>query len=284
LKVTDAWITGASGLIGNYLVKTAADTAPAFKAIGLTKPELDLTDFRRVVQRFHHDRPGLIVHCAALSRSPECQANPILAQKLNVEVTRFLAELASEIPFLFFSTDLVFDGRRGNYDETDAVNPLSVYAQTKVLAEQVVLANPRHTVVRTSLNGGRSAAGNRGFNEQLRQAWEAAKPLTLFTDEFRCPIPAEVTARAVWEILARNQPGLYHLAGTERLSRWQIGQLVARRWPQLHPKVSPGSAKDYPGAPRSPDTSLDCSKIQSLLSFRLPGLTDWLASHPDEEF
>jgi dTDP-4-dehydrorhamnose reductase len=279
-----AWITGAGGLIGNYLVQTARVYAPALEVAGLTRGELDLMDSAAVAQRFRRDHPGLVIHCAALSRSPECQAKPELAHKLNVEVTALLAGLAADIPFVFFSSDLVFDGREGNYDETAKVNPLSVYAQTKVEAEKIVLANPKHTVVRTSLNGGLSPKGDRGFNEQLRKSWEAGKTLTLFTDEFRCPICAAVTARAVWELAERNQPGLYHLAGSERLSRWQIGELLAARWPQLHPKIVPGSAADYPGAPRSLDTSLNCENIQRLLSFPLPGLTDWLDAHTDEIF
>ena len=93
-----------------------------------------------------------------------------------------------------------------------------------------------------------------------------------------------MTARAVWELAARNEPGLYHLAGGERLSRWQIGQLLAARWPQLSPKIQSGSLKDYQGAPRAPDTSLNCAKAQKLLSFPLPSLTQWLADHPDESF
>jgi dTDP-4-dehydrorhamnose reductase len=279
-----AWITGAGGLIGHYLVQTASEYAPALTVVGLARPQLDLTNFTAVRQRFVREHPRLIIHCAALSRSPECQANPQLARKLNVEVTEVLADIAAEIPFLFFSTDLVFDGRRGNYDETAPVNPLSVYAQTKVAAEQIVLANPSHTVVRTSLNGGVSPSGDRGFNEQMRKAFEAGRTLTLFTDEFRCPIPAVVTAGAVWQLLDQNQPGLYHLAGSDRLSRWQIGQLLAARWQQVEARIVPGSAADYPGAPRAPDTSLNCAKIQQLLSIRLSGLSEWLRANPNEPF
>jgi dTDP-4-dehydrorhamnose reductase len=278
------WITGAGGLIGHYLVQTSRQFASNLQVVGLTRAELDLTQFDAVRRRFHADKPAAIVHCAALSRSPDCQANPELAHKLNVEVTALLAELANDIPFVFFSTDLVFDGRQGNYDETAPVNPLSVYAQTKVAAEKVVLAHPRHTVIRTSLNGGRSPTGDRGFNEQLRAAWVAKKTLTLFTDEFRCPIAAEVTARAVWELLQTKKPGLYHLAGAERMSRWQIGQLLSVRWPQLEPRIIQGSAANYSGAPRAPDTSLNCAKIQKLLSFQLPGLTEWLANNPNASF
>jgi dTDP-4-dehydrorhamnose reductase len=252
--------------------------------LGLTRVQLDLTDLPAVSRRFAEDRPQLVIHCAALSKSPECQADPAGAWKINMEATRALADLSAAIPLIFFSTDLIFDGQKGRYVETDSPHPLSVYADTKLAAEEIVLRNPNHSVVRTSLNGGTSPRGDRGFNEEMRRAWQAGKTLKLFIDEFRCPIPAAVTARAVWELAARGAPGLYHLAGAERLSRWQIGQLLAARWPELNPKIRKGSLREYEGPPRSPDTSLDCGKIQKLLSFPLPGLTDWLAANPSETF
>jgi dTDP-4-dehydrorhamnose reductase len=146
------------------------------------------------------------------------------------------------------------------------------------------LANPRHTVIRTSLNGGTSPTGDRGFNEQIRRAWQAGQTLNLFSDEYRSPIPAAVTARATWELLEKKQVGVFHLAGAERLSRAQIGEALAARWPQLHPKFKVGSLKDYQGAPRSPDTSLNCAKAQAQLSFPLPGLISWLNENPAEIF
>lgn len=279
-----AWITGAGGLIGNYVAKAAATLVPSWQIRPLTRGTLDLTDFAAVRRLFQSDTPQLIVHCAALSNTPACQQNPALARQLNVEVTAHLAELAASIPFLFFSTDLVFDGRQGHYDESARVNPLNVYADTKAAAEQIVLRNPRHIVLRTSLNGGVSPTGNRGFNEELRSAWRAGRPLKLFTDEFRCPIAAEVTARAVWALAVQDAPGLYHLAGAERLSRWEIGRLVAARWPQLQPVVEPASLRDYTGPARAPDTSLDCTKIQRLLPWPLPRFSEWLATHPHETF
>src|SRR5262245_4959865 len=111
------WITGAGGLIGHYLVQTAPQYAPGIPIRGLTRSQLELTDFASVRQEHSRERPRAIIHCAALSRSPDAQANPSLARQLNVEVTSFLADLAADTPFLFFSSDLVFDGRAGNYDE-----------------------------------------------------------------------------------------------------------------------------------------------------------------------
>ena len=278
-----AWITGANGLIGNYLAKSAPQFASQWLVRRLTHQKLDLLDSDAVRREFQRDKPQLIIHCAALTRTQECQAKPALAHRLNVEMAAKLAELAAGIPFIFFSTDLAFDGQKGNYVETDPVNPVGIYAQTKVAAEQIVLANPGHTVIRTSLNAGQSLSGDHAFNEQIRLAFEAGKTLTLFTDEFRQPIPAAVTARAAWELAEQGATGLFHVAGGERLSRWQIGQLLAARWSQLHPRIEPESLKAYQGAPRAPDTSLNCAKAQKLLSFPLPKFSEWLAAHPGEE-
>lgn len=280
-----AWITGAGGLIGHELARCAAASAPGWQVVALSRAELDLTDRARVRERFLRERPRLILHCAALSRSPVCQADPALARRLNVEVTAQLAELAAEARLVFFSSDLVFDGRLGRpYVEFDAVNPLSVYGETKVAAERVVLANPRHLVVRTSLNGGRSPTRDRGFNEELRRAWQAGQVTRLFVDEFRCPIPAVCTARAVWELALSQRAGLLHVAGTGRLSRYEIGRLVAERCPELQPRIEAASVKDYRGAPRPADTSLDCRQAQASLSFPLPSLDRWLAEQPNAPF
>jgi dTDP-4-dehydrorhamnose reductase len=279
-----AWITGANGLIGNYLVQTAPRFAPRWRVRALTRDQLDLLDFAAVRREFARDKPQLVIHCAAISTLAEAQANSALARRVNVDVTKLLAELAADVRFVFFSSDLVFDGRKGNYVETDAVNPLHLYGETKAAAEQIVLRNPHHTVVRTSLNGGTSRTGNRGFNEGLRLAWQAGQGMNLFTDEFRCPIFAGETARAIWELVNQRRTGLFHVAGAEKLSRWQIGQLIAARWPQLKPKITPGSAKNFPGPPRALDTSLNIAKAQKVLSVPLHGLTVWLEANPNEPF
>ncbi len=304
-----AWITGANGLIGNYLVQTAPRLAPRWRARALTRADFDLLDFAAVERGFANDRPQLIIHCAAVSTIAEAEKDPALARRVNVGATEFLAGLAAQIPFVYFSTDLVFDGRKGNYLETDAANPLHVYGETKRAAEQIVLKNPRHLVVRTSLNGGTSRSGARGFNEQLRRSLQRASGsvpeeqisngsaggtlgstppqaagMTLFTDEFRCPIPAAETARAVWELAEKNCAGLFHIAGAEKLSRLQIGELLVKRWPEVMAQIKSGLAKDFPGPPRALDTSLDISKVQKVLSRPLPGLSEWLAANPNEAF
>lgn len=271
-------VTGAGGLIGSYLVGSAVRWMPDWEVVGLTRYDLDLTDRSAVKEMWQRLQPGAIVHCGAISKALACDHDPELARRVNVEATGHLSDLASAAGarLVFLSTDHVFDGHQGFYRETDPVSPLTVYGETKVAAERVVLAHKQHLVLRTSLNAGLSPTGDRSFVEELILAWRARRSLTLFTDEFRCPIPATVTARAIWELIRTAPGGLYHLAGRERLSRWELGQFIASLYPELEASLMPGTLRDYVGPRRSPDLSLNCDKVQRCLSFELPRFQAWL--------
>jgi len=273
-------VTGAAGLIGQYLVKTASRWASGWDVQGLSRAELELTDTLKVEAQIHALKPNLLIHCAALSRTKACEQDPTQAHRVNVEVTAHLVHLSQDIPFIFLSSGEVFDGKTGWYDEKDEPNPINVYGKTKLKAEQAVLQNPKHTVVRIVLTAGTSETGDRSFVEDMCQAARAGKDVTLYADEFRCPLPAAVIARAVWALVDCKQPGLYHLGGSERLSRWEIGETLLPWYPELKGRLVKGSARNHVGSLRPVDLSLGCDKIQRLLSFRIPGFREWLAGRP----
>jgi dTDP-4-dehydrorhamnose reductase len=272
-----AIITGAAGLIGQYLLNAAPRWAPDWDVRGVTRADLDLTDYVTVERTWQSIKPCAVIHCAALSRTKDCEENPEAARRINVEATAHLAQQSQDIPFIFLSSGEVFDGKTGWYVETDEPNPINVYGKTKLEAERVVLQNPRHTVVRIVLTAGTSQNGDRSFVEYMCRTAKAGKDVPLYADEFRCPVPACVIARAIWELVDRKQPGLYHLGGSERLSRWEIGETLLPWCPELKGYLKKGSARSHVGSPRPADLSLRCDKIQNLLSFRIPGFREWLA-------
>jgi dTDP-4-dehydrorhamnose reductase len=107
---------------------------------------------------------------------------------------------------------------------------------------------------------------------------KAGKDVTLYADEFRCPLPAGVIARVIWESIDHGQPGLFHLGGQDRLSRWEIGQALLPWYPELNGRLVESSARTHVGSSRPTDLSLRCDKIQKLLTFPLPGFRSWLAA------
>jgi len=269
------WVTGAGGLVGAALVESGWRPA-GWRVTGLTRADLELTDTDVVSRWFEADPPDVVIHCAAMSRGPACEADPETARRWNVDVVRHLAGLMAGRRLLLMSTDLVFDGRKGGYREGDAVNPLSVYGRTKVEAEEWVRGLKGGLVVRTSLIHGTSRTRDRAFNEEMVRAWRAGRSLRLFVDEFRTPIGLEVLVRALWELAAGGEEGVLHVAGGERLSRWEIGQRLVEVHPEGVGRMEPVSLREYVGAPRSPDTSLDSGRAERVLGHRLPGYTEWL--------
>ena len=143
-------------------------------------------------------------------------------------------------------------------------------------------AHPRCLTLRCAINAGKSPTGDRGFNEQMRLAWSRGEMFRLFTDEFRCPIPAAVTARATWELVSQNATGIFNLGGAEKLSRHDLGKILTKHRPDWSAQIIAASRKEYSGAPRPGDVSLDCAKVQKLLSFPLPKFSAWAAANPDE--
>lgn len=269
------WITGAGGLIGSALAR-AARAIPDWEVVPLARENLELCDPKAIRELLRDSPPSAIIHCAAISRNPLCDANPELARRVNTEATRILALESAPARFLFFSTDLVFDGRKGEYLETDPVGPLSAYAETKVEAEKALAHHPNCLVLRTSLNAGGPGCPHKSFDHELIAAWREGRPTKLFTDEHRCPIPVSETARATLALLSLPTTGILHLAGPERLSRLEIGRVLAERHPDLRPQIIPSLRADHPGPTRPPDTSLNCDKAARLLGWRPPRFTDWV--------
>lgn len=278
-----AIITGAAGLIGQYVIKNASRWAPDWEVHGLSRADLDLTDQRAVEQLWQSLKPSAVIHCAALSRTKDCERDPQQARRINVEATVYLADCSKEIPFVFLSSGEVFDGQVGWYREMDHANPINVYGQTKLEAEHRVLQNPRHTVLRIVLTAGTSVNGDRSFVEDMSRTAKNGHQMTLYRDEYRCPLPAGVIARAAWELVKQGPSGLYHLGGRDRLSRWEIGQLLLAPYPELRGQLTEGSAACHTGALRPRDLSLNCDKLQALLSFPIPGFREWLRDRMQQE-
>ena len=118
--------------------------------------------------------------------------------------------------------------------------------------------------------------GDRAFNEQLRLAWQSGEKTRLFTDEFRCPIAAGSTSLFIWEMVRQDLCGRYHLAGRKsfRAGRSASCSPLVTSWTPgsspLHHRIS--------GAPRAPDTSLNCAKLERELGMKMPAFSESLES------
>jgi dTDP-4-dehydrorhamnose reductase len=127
------------------------------------------------------------------------------------------------------SSDSVFSGRSGTYDESSVPCPGTVYGAAKAAAETAVKGlDPRAVIARTSLIVG-EAGGGRGVVSAIHALAGGTKDGVLFTDDVRCPVHVGDLAAALLELAASESAGVVHLAGRDAVSRYELGLLVARR-------------------------------------------------------
>ncbi len=277
------FITGASGFVGRHLLKSAPrnihilaqyNRSPITKHLNhhIQALQQDLTTASlEAVRQFG---PDVIVHVAAQSSIDECELNPEKARAINVEATRRLAELAKTLGarFIFTSSDVVFDGKQGNYAEHHPVNPINTYARTKIEAEAVIQETLENfVIIRPGLIYGRSLNGRPNFTEFMYKSLSSGKPVFLFTDQFRTPILVDTLVKIIWQLAQREDTGIFHVGGANRLSRFEMGQILCSLFnlPRNLIRGIPSSAGKQV-APRPLDTSLNSQKIQKLLGVQLP--------------
>lgn len=279
------FLAGASGLVGSAFARAAARRGHRVVGIvgaftgeiaGLArKRAVDLADEAATTAAVLDEFPQAIVNCAAISVPEQCEANPALAQALNVGLPANLARLAHHVSarFVHLSSEQVFDGTRSTpYGAGDAVSPINLYGRQKLESERLVNAvAPEFAVtLRIPLLMGNSAAGQRSNHERLLADWAAGRTPKLFVDEFRQPCTAENLAEVIVELCERTDAhGLFHWAGTELISRHALGLRIREHF-KLSERQAPlvaTSRTDNPDAMRKRQAclALDFSPLAAKL-------------------
>lgn len=283
-------VTGASGFVGGNLAKLLSETHQVSAHYHSNKPEEGIADCCSIIRTdlnsqtetkelLQKTKPNCIVHCAAHARTAYCEEHPTEAEKLNITATKLLLNTAATLSptplFILCSSDLVYEGeqnKKGGYLETDKPRPISIYAKTKISAEQLLSTYPgSNSIFRLSLVYGPKINGSQGFLSWMRSRLETNQECDLFIDEFRTPVCTLDITAAINEIskLVENKreiPQILNLAGSQRVSRRDFGELLCTHanYPKhLLTTCSQKSLKE--GPPRPEDTALNCKELTKLL-------------------
>jgi len=296
---TSVLITGTSGALGWVLARRLSaacrvtGTYFSHECVpeGVAPMRMDLTDAASVAAALDTARPQVIVHAAAMTDPDACERDPAAATAVNVAGCARLVEHARRLgsKVVYISTDLVFDGVRGDYAEDDKARPLSVYGRSKLDAEGVVLRERRTgrpAVIRSSLIYGWGSPASGTFFSAVHAALRAGGRMRLFTDQLRNPILEADIAAAVILVIERDLEGLYHAGGPESVSRLEFGKAVCDVFGFDERLLEPIAMQDFEyEAARPLDSTLNISRLAHAAGFAPRGLMEGLAhlrsSEPD---
>jgi len=257
----------------------------------IDQEDLDLSDIQSLPKTLQDLKPNLIINASAYTAVDRAETEEELVMKVNALAPGAMAEWArkSHATFIHYSTDYVFDGKKGSpYVESDPTNPLNVYGKSKLVGEQATTqAGDAYLVFRTSWVY--STHGNSFVNKVLEWA-RKNETLKVVSDQISNPTWAYDLANATYQILLQNQAnlmdvirekhGIYHLVGNGHASRYEWAKQIIENDPnrtvQLVQSIEPVSSDEFPTPAERPlFTALNCEKFERSFGIHMP---DWKIS------
>ncbi len=236
-------ITGSNGLLGQKLVGLLAEmpnieliaTAKGANRLAFTEEyqflSMDITDKNEIFSVINEIKPNIIIHTAAMTNVDQCESERELCWAMNVNAIEYLVKACEPIDcmFIHLSTDFIFDGENGPYDENALAKPISFYGESKLAAEKIILASKiRWSIARTVLVYGIVGDMSRtNIILWVKKSLEEGKSINVVTDQFRTPTLAEDLALGCWQIADNEATGIFNISGKDFLTPYEMALKTA---------------------------------------------------------
>ncbi|MGE5398922.1 MAG: SDR family oxidoreductase [Ignavibacteriales bacterium] len=271
-------VTGGGGLLGQYLNLASADRFNLLtlyhehvgNCADFNSAHADITDEKALELIFQGFHPEVVIHTAAISTPDAVKSlESEYVHRVNVQATRSIAALCARYgaKLIYTSTDLVYDGSKGQMlKENAAVNPVSLYASTKLLGEEAVKeVMENYIILRTSLLYGFGLNHATNHFHRMYLSLKEGKSVRLFHDQYRTPLALTEAARIIAILADMPASGeTINFGGRERLSRYEMGQILCSECGFSTGLLERTSMYEVENLPKVADVSMDTLRLRSL--------------------
>ncbi|MGE4231837.1 MAG: NAD(P)-dependent oxidoreductase [Bacteriovoracia bacterium] len=212
-----------------------------------------------------------VVVTASYTNVDGCEVDPQKCQKINVIGTTTVLKWAKERDFrtVFYSSDYVFDGKKGMYTEDDEVNPLSVYGRSKLQIEQWCKVNDPTALILRTTGVYEYLLGSKNFVMQMLDLWKNGVQTRIPSDQYANPTWAFELARATLDLLEKQHSGIYHAAGADFMARTEFANLIAASFRIKDAKIQPILTSELKQKAKRPlKGGLNCAKAEAALGWK----------------
>jgi dTDP-4-dehydrorhamnose reductase len=258
-------ITRQARLAGHGVIATRHENVPP--TAGMDWRMVDIRHREDVTALALDARPDVIINAASQQSDWETTADGAAHVAL--------AAAAAGARLVHVSSDAVFSGAAGGYDERCRPDPVTPYGAAKAAAETAVKwITPDAVIARTSLIVGDGESKHERLVHALASGAAAG---VLYPDDVKCPVHVADLASALLELAASPHAGVFHVAGTDAVSRYEFGLLIAAR-DNLDKAALCAGPRAAAGLLGSSDVRLDCTRTQQRLTTKLRGAREFLAT------
>lgn len=291
MNISRVLITGSNGFLGRQLV-SLFQSDPTFNICATSRSEnrnpflpaaqfkqVDITDYTLFGEVIAAFKPDFIINTAADSSVDSCQAAPQESFALNADSVRHMAEICAEqnIFLIQLSTDFVFDGRNGPYEETAPTNPINAYGLSKVAAERFILdSGCKAAILRTILVYGTQTDPNRSnLILWVKNSLTQQKRIQVVDNQWRMPTFVEDLAKACLLVIQKQATGIFHISSDKMYSIYEIACEVANFWNLDQRLIAPINAESLAAAELRPQkTGFIIEKAATILGFQPHSLVE----------
>lgn len=288
-------ITGANGLLGQHLTKLLLNKNYEVVATGrgesrlpfepsgnYTYHTMDIANAFDTYAIMSREKPDVVVHAAAMTQVDDCEKQPELCERINVQGTAQILTDAESFSshFIYISTDFVFDGEKGNYSEEEDTNPISLYGFSKLQAESMVqVSDIPFAIVRTCLVYGNLLKGTRSnIVSWVKESLEQDKTIQVVSDQLRTPTYVGDLAKGIALIIEQKATGIYHISGKDWLTPYDIALKTAATFQLDASKIVKVDASTFKQPGRRPlKTGFIIEKARKELGFEPISFDEGLA-------
>ncbi len=260
-------IIGASGFLGKqifsdfskkFAVKGTYNSNPAE---GMAK--LDLNDFDALKKICADFLPDIIIHCAGETKVDSYETDSTVP-KIQLKFIKNISDACNlfRATLVFFSTDFVFDGKKGNYNELDKTRPKTAYGKNKLECEKIAQKVKNHLILRVSTLYGADINSKKFVNYTISKLL-AGEEILVASDYFRSPTLINDISAALSKLISVGESGIFHVAGDSQISLFAAAKLIAKEFRQNAELVKPCKGKELGFQANRPlDTTLNILKLQ----------------------
>ena len=278
-------ITGSNGLLGQKLVKLLSEQAGVevvatsrgknrlpFKSLTYRYLTMDITNPAEVRSIISQENPDVVIHTAAMTQVDDCETNQEACMELNVAAVQNMINACQEVNafLIHLSTDFIFDGENGPYDEQAAANPVNFYGESELKAEELISnSNLSWAIVHTVLVYGIAHDMSRSnIILWVKNSLEAGKAIRVVDDQLRTPTLAEDLAMGCYLIGRKRADGIFNICGKDLLTPYQMAEKTAAYFKLDTSQMNRANASNFKEVGRRPlKTGLLIDKARLQLGF-----------------
>jgi dTDP-4-dehydrorhamnose reductase len=243
MSVKRVLVIGSNGLLGQkvtellvrgsayHITLASQEDKPLRNLLTADYSRLDITNKKDVKRFVSSCEPDVIINAAAMTDVDACEKERDLAWRVNVVGVENIIDTAKKVgaKVIHISTDYIFDGKAGPYDENARPEPLSHYGKSKLASENALrISELDHMIARTMVLYGYAQGVKSNFALWLIQNLERKMPVRVVDDQYGNPTLVDDLAHAIVSAIELDRSGIYNIAGRDILNRYEFALVLAR--------------------------------------------------------